>query len=46
MHLDTEGQDVGELMNIVPVELVQNVDVGETVDDSPDGTRVMSLIKE
>lgn len=46
MQVDAEGQDVGKLMDIIPVELVQNVDVSETVDDGPDGARVMSLVKE
>jgi hypothetical protein len=45
MHLDAEGQDIGKPMSLLPVELVQNVDVSETVDDSPDGARVMTLEK-
>lgn len=45
MHLDAEGQDVGKAVNLVSVELVQNVDVSETLEDRPDGARVMCLTK-
>ena len=46
MDIGTEGQDIGKLMNIVPVKLVQDVDVSKSIDDSPDGARVMSLIRQ
>jgi hypothetical protein len=37
MHVYREGQDVGEPMNSDPVELVQNIDMSETADNSPNG---------